>query len=344
MPPHRRHLQANERNQAIGMLEAGDTQRHVAILFGVSQSVISRLWTRFHGTGTVNERRRSGRPLVTSQRQDRYIVTLARRQRFQPAPRLTHEFNVATGLNITPQTLRNRLHDSNLRAYRPAVRPRLLPRHRQARLEFARQHVNWDNQRWEPVLFTDESRFCLDFDDGRRGVWREARQRYSQALAAEHSRFGGGSVMIWGRISLTGRTDMVAIRNGALTALGYRDEILHPVVRLFAGAIGPNFILMDDNARPHRAHVVQEYLQRETIERMGWPAVSPDLNPIEHVWDQLQHRLSQRPNQPQTLDELENALREEWNNLPQQNMVNLIMSMQRRCQAVLRARGGHTEY
>ena len=187
---------------------------------------------------------------------------MARRQRFQPAPRLTHEFNVATGLNITPQTLRNRLHDSNLRAYRPAVRPRLLPRHRQARLEFARQNVNWDNQRWEPVLFTDESRFCLDFHDGRRRVWREARQRYSQAL----------------------------------------------------------------------------------VERMGWPAVSPDLNPIQHVWDQLQHRLSQRPNQPQTLDELENALREEWNNLPQQNMVNLIMSMQRRCQAVLRARGGHTEY
>ena len=44
MPPHRRHFQANERNQAIGMLEAGDTQRHVAIPFGVSQSVISRLW------------------------------------------------------------------------------------------------------------------------------------------------------------------------------------------------------------------------------------------------------------------------------------------------------------
>ena len=145
-------------------------------------------------------------------------------------------------------------------------------------------------------------------------------------------------------LSLEGRTDMVAIRNGTLTALRYRDEILHPVVRLFAGAIGPDFIMMDDNARPHRARVVQEYLERESIERMDWPAVSPDLNPIEHVWDQLQYRLSQRPNQPQTLDDLENALREEWNNLPQQNLETLIMSMQRRCQAVLRAHGGHTEY
>ena len=88
---------------------------------------------------------------------------------------------------------------------------------------------------------------------------------------------------------------------------------------------------MDDNARPHHAHVVQEYLQRETIERMEWPAVPLDLNPIEHVWDQLKHQISHRPNQPQTLDELKNLLREERNNLPQQNIMNLIMSMQQRC-------------
>jgi len=344
MPPQRHHLQANIRNQAIGMLQAGQTQRNVAFQFGVSQSVISRVWTRFQGTGTVNERPRSGRPRATTQRQDRYIALLARRQRFQAAPRLANQFNVATGLRITPQTLRNRLHTANLRAYRPVVRPRLLPRHRQARLEFARQHVNWDRPRWEPVLFTDESRFCLEFHDGRRHVWREPRQRYCQASVAEHNQFGGGSVMIWGGITLRGRTDIVAIRNGTLNGIRYRDEILHPVVGLFAGAIGPDFILMNDNAHPHRARVVEEYLQRESIDRMEWPAVSPDLNPIEHVWDQLQRQLSQRPNQPQTLDDLENSLREEWNNLPQQNIVNLIMSMQRRCQAVLNAHGGHTEY
>ena len=57
--------------------------------------------------------------------------------------------------------------------------------------------------------------------------------------------------MVWGGISLLGHTDLVVIRNGALNANRYRDEILHPVVRLFAGAVGPDFVLMDDNARPH---------------------------------------------------------------------------------------------
>ena len=118
-------------------------------------------------------------------------------------------------------------------------------------------------------------------------------------------------MIIWGGISPAGPTDVVPIRNGAVNAIQYRDAILHPVVRPYAGAGGPDFILMDDNARPHRARIVVDSLERETIERMNWPALSPDLKSIQHVWDQLQQRLSERQNQPQTLDELENALRQE---------------------------------
>lgn len=68
--------------------------------------------------------------------------------------------------------------------------------------------------------------------------------------------------------------------NGAVTGVRYMDEIFHPIVRPYAGAIGQDFVLMDDNARPHRARVVDQYLHQEGIERMEWPAKSPDLNPM----------------------------------------------------------------
>ncbi|GFV41648.1 DDE_3 domain-containing protein [Trichonephila clavipes] len=64
----------------------------------------------------------------------------------------------------------------------------------------------------------------------------------------------------------------------------YRDVILEQQVHLFRGAMGVEFLFMDDNARPHRANIVDECLQSEDITRMDWPAYSPDLNPIEHAW------------------------------------------------------------
>ena len=83
-------------------------------------------------------------------------------------------------------------------------------------------------------------------------------------------------------------------------------------VRPCAGAVGENFILMDDNARAHRARITDHYLEQATIVRMEWPARSPDLNPIEHAWDMLQTAVSSRPLQPASVQELRQAVLEEW--------------------------------
>ena len=150
--------------------------------------------------------------------------------------------------------------------------------------------------------------------------------------------------MVWGGVSVQGKTDLHVFQNGTLTAVRYRDEVLDPIVRPYAGAIGPDFVLMDDNARPHRARIVDQYLDNESIERMDWPARSPDLNPIEHVWDMLGKAVRARENQPQTLVQLGQALQEEWDRIPQQRIRNLIGSMRRRCRAIIEMRGGHTRY
>ena len=129
-----------------------------------------------------------------------------------------------------------------------------------------------------------------------------------------------------------------------MTAQRYVREVLDVYVRPYAGAIVSECMLMDDNARPHRAMVTNEYLQAETIVRMEWPARSPDLNPIEHVWDMLQVTISARPVKPITIKDLRQALLEEWVRIPQDSIRGLISSMRRRCQSVINANGNHTRY
>lgn len=150
--------------------------------------------------------------------------------------------------------------------------------------------------------------------------------------------------MFWGGISLTARTDLVFITRGALSASRYITEILEDHVVPYMGYIGDNFQLMHDNARPHVARIVTQYLEEVGIRVMQWPARSPDLNPIEHMWDTLKQKVRARDPAPTNLEDLETAIREEWNRIPQGTINVLIRSLKWQMQAVIRARGGNTEY
>ena len=245
---------------------------------------------------------------------------------------------------ICEQTVRSRLHAANIRARRPAVCPPLTPEHRRRRLAFSQDHRNIPLARLRSILFTDESKFCVDFNDGRRCVWRQKNERFWDCCIQEHDRFGDPSVLVLGGISYDGSTDLYIIQNGALTGERCRDEIMDAIVRPYASAVGQEFVLMGDNARPHGARVVTEYLECKEIDRMNWLARSPDISPIKHVWDILQRRISARLVQPQTREDLTRAFIEEWTRIPRLAIRKLIRSFKSRCRAVIDARGGHTRY
>ena len=339
----RRRLSDADRGRALALLNEGYGVTEVGRRVGVTWSVIGRLRDRFLQTGNVQERRRSGRPRVTSRREDRYVLNIALRDRFVTAPRVRGLLQAATNNNVSVRTIRNRLREGGVCSRRPAVRPRLTQAHRARRFGWARTHSRWTYAQWSNVIFTDESRFNLSTNDGRIRVWRRQGERYTDATVLEHDRYGGGSVMVWGGINHHHRTPLYRV-DGNLTGIRYRDEILRPLVIPALQAIGPNAVFMDDNAPCHRSRIVNNFIQANNVTRMVWPALSPDMNPIEHVWDILGRRLRENHPPAANRDALFRQLQQEWQQIPQAELRRLLRSMGRRCQACINANGGHTRY
>ncbi|KAK3082687.1 hypothetical protein FSP39_002633 [Pinctada imbricata] len=292
-------LNKEQRLRTVGMIEAGRRHSDVASHFGVTRITISRLASLYRTTGSVNDRRRSGRPRVTTAAQDRYIVTSHLRNRFLTFPSTAIGTPGRTNNRISANTVRRRLAEKGITARRP----------------------------YKGIKFTQRHRT--------RG------ERYSDACVPEVDRYGGGSIMVWGAISYHHRSRLVVVP-GNLTGVRYRDEILAPVVVPLMNANRGLTLFQQDNARCHTARVCSIYLQQQHVNVLPWLAKSPDLSPIEHLWDVLDRRVRRRA--PSTLQELELYLQQEWNAIPQTVIQKLIRYMRRRCLAVRDANGDHTRY
>ncbi|GFY36048.1 transposable element Tcb2 transposase [Trichonephila clavipes] len=242
----RHHIDDFMRGRIIGKIEEGRKITDVAREFDIAHSVVSRLWKSFKTTGMCSRRHGRGR--------------VRRKQ-------------------ISRKTVARCLRGGRLYARRPVVCVPLTRQHRTACLQWCREHHNWTEQDWACILFSDESRFSLSSDCRRQLIWRESGTAYRLENIQEKDRYPTCSIMVWAGIMINGRTRLHVVANGTLTGQQYIDEVLLPHVRLFRGAVGDKFVFMDDNATCHRTLAVQDCLDSEGIQRLVWPARSPDLNP-----------------------------------------------------------------
>lgn len=333
-------LNNDQRNQAIGMLNAGSSVADVCRLFNCTRAAINRLRRRFQVRGNVHDRPRSGRPRVTTAADDHYITVTHLRNR-----RLCATVT-ARRHGISAQTVRNRLRSNPdpIRAYRPYFGQILTDRHRAARRDWCRRHRRFRRADWRSVLFSDESRFNVSHADGRERVYRRRGrgERYADACVIERDRFGGGSVLVWGGIMNGQKTRLIVIQ-GNINAQSYIRDVLQPEVVPFINRNGPNISLMHDNARPHTAAVTRRFLANNNVNVLDWPANSPDLNPIEHIWDELGRRARQN-HVINTVRDLSAALQVEWNNLAANDVQRYVDSMRQRVLTCIGQRGGHMRY
>lgn len=329
--------------QIVGLsTDKSKSKRQIAQLIGVSEKCVRTTLTNFHKNGTVKEKPRPGRPLITTERDRSFISRTFKSNKSLALRKGAAQFTKTTGKRISYGTIRNILKDQELCSSLAVRKPSLTYLDRKARLKWCKERADWSVERWKLVIFSDESNYEVLNRKNRLRFWRKKSLKYSPGFTQGVIQGGGGSVGIWGCITGQG-AGVEHIYDERMNQYTYRDVLdnnLIPSIDLFFK--DRDFYFVQDNAPCHTAKSIGEYFTENDINKLPWPARSPDLNPIENLWAWIDLQLTDT--ELRTKDDLRAALHDIWLTIPSELCNRLIESMPRRIKACIKARGGHIKY
>lgn len=325
-------LTEDEKGRIRAFAEVGKSVKWIATNLGRSRSVIASYLRDPAGYGT---KRSTGRPRKLSSRDTRAVRKLAG-TRSKTAETIKNEL----GLDVHVRTVRRALQQTPfLKWEKRKPKPRLQNHHKKARQEWASEKVTYGD-RWDQVIFSDEKKFNLDGPDGLQHYWHDLRREPETCFSRQQ---GGGSVMVWGAFSSQGKAAL-AFLDGRQDAFKYvytLSEHLLPFAHLHYGI---EFEFQQDNASIHTASATREFFEEHNVKVMTWPALSPDLNPIENLWGIMSRMIYANGRQFDTVEELKEAISAAWSQVDQSTLINLVKSMKRRCIQVIECKGGPIPY
>ena len=342
-----RELSNPERSQIVGLHKGGHSQRDIENILKIPRSTIQSILRKWFVNDSTKNLPRCGRPKKLSDRDLRSLKTTLKKNRWSSLATLTNQFNQNVDpRRVSPKTVSRRLHEMGYYSRIPKRKPLISNRNRKQRLVFYNTHKNWTLSQWKNIIWSDESRFTLFNNDGRLRVWRHKGERYNSDCIINTVKGDGGSIMIWGCFCY-GILGPCIVVDSRMNSTVYIDHVLKPFYNLFFSRLVkkmPNIGFMQDNAPCHTSSQTRKWLDLKKIKLLKWPPQSPDMNPIESLWDILQHRINSRTNHPKNLKDLKEILQEEWKKLPVQTLCQLIEGIPKRLEALKQAKGLQTKY
>jgi transposase len=252
----------------------------------------------------------------------------------------------ADGGLVHTRTVQRLLKKEGVKAYVQQKKPCLTLNHNADRLQFAKAHLHWTVEQWSKVMFSDETTISRVGSFGKKFYYSSLlHKRLKPHQVKGTKQGGGGKIMVWGCMTYHGVGDASWI-SGRINAEAYIDVLKDYVLasRDWYDMDPETFIFQQDNASVHTAHIVKAFFAESNLTVMKWPANSPDLNPIEHLWSYLKTQLNAYKEDPKTMDELWERVQEVWTKIPTDYIHKLYESMPRRMEEVIRNRGGNTKY
>ena len=265
---------------------------------------------------------------------------LSLKDRRRSAFSIAAEIEEVGGQPVSAQTICCTLHQIGVHGCYPRRKPLLKMIHKKASKQFAEDMSTKHMDYWNHVLWSDEMKINLFGSDGFKHVWQRPGEEYKDKCVMPTVSHGGGNIMVWGWMIAAGVGELYFIA-GNINSNMY-CEILQQRMIPSLQKLGSRAVFPHDNDPKHTSKMTVSLLKRLRVKVMGWPSMSPDLNPIEHLWGILEQKMEVC--KVSNICQLRNVVMEEWKGIPVATYGALVNSMPRRIKAVLDNDGGHTKY
>ena len=334
-------ISEQDKKDIRALVEKGMSQRDISAKLKISKTTVGR-----HSKNTnFKSRGKGGRPKILSKRDENFCMKQITSGKCSTTVQLTKELKKRFDITISTDTISRTLKKNGLKSAEKKKKPLLSAKNVKARLDFARSHQDWTSNDWERVIFSDETKINRFNSDGRTWYWSRDPKALTDQSVQQTVKHGGGGIMMWGCMTSKGVGYACKIDN-ILDQHLYKEILEDDLMKTleFYDLEPKKVIFQHDNDPKHTAKTVKEWLRNQEFSVMIWPAQSPDLNPIEHLWAHVKRQLNQYETPAKGMNELWERIQEVWNNIDAQTCSDLINSMPSRITAVLKAKGKWTKY
>jgi hypothetical protein len=322
------------REQVVRQIIAGKKQREVARLFEMNYTTVHYIWDKYLRTGTVVDRARCGRPMISTERDRRELCRYSKKNPFATATEVQRAVDSLKLASIT--TIKNYLRQGGLLGRVAAKKPLLSKVNIKKRLRWCKDYRPLSMNDWKNVIFSDECRIEI-FSTRRQFVRRPVGQRFNTKYTCKTVRHPF-SILVWGFIKGDGSRMLVKCPT-RLDSVGYQAVLKQGLLGLYEN----DSIFMQDGVPCHNSKSTKKFLDRHKICMLSdWPPQSPDLNIIENVWQILKGNVHKRS--PSNSVDLWSIVLDEWHRIPEDYIIKLYESIPRRLDGLIHKKGLHTKY
>ena len=223
-------------------------------------------------------------------------------------------------------TVKRCLRQNKLFGRHPVKKPFVSAKNCRAQLKFAKEHLNWTANKWSKILRSDESKFDMFGSDGIKYVRCPIGLRNDIKYQVPTVKHGGCSVMVWSCFSRDGVGPIYRVQGimDQNMCKGIIKDIMPPHAK---DKMLHGWTFQHDNDPKHTSKLVTEFLAQKKVRILEWPSQPPDLNPIKHLWEHIERKISFR--KPSNQHDLFKLIKRTWGEIPIDVLINLVDSMPR---------------